>query len=305
MLKTLSEYCNDNILVIPQALHAMEDARCLISSGELSVFYKCLKSDLLDVEFYTNTPCFVYIESGEEVITTSDNQTHRLSSNSVIFLPQGHNLHSDFVRSTDSLKAYLIFINDELITDYLSNKKSVARTKVASDSLFQVNTGALLNLFFDSMTMLGKEVGRLSEHHKAELVKIKLLEFLNLLALTDAEGLISSLSLKSKTHRPKRNITRLLEGEDILKLSLNDLSNLSGRSLSSFNRDFKAIYNMPPKRWLQDKRLTHARKLLIEKECSVTEVAMHIGYDNVSHFIKQFKEKYKITPKQLKQEQIN
>jgi AraC-like DNA-binding protein len=283
----------------------MGDARCLISSGELSVFYKCLKSDLVDVEFYTNTPCFVYIESGEEVITTSDNQNHKLSSNSVIFLPQGQNLHSDFVRSTDSLKAYLIFINDELITEYLCNKKSVTSTKVLSHSLFQVSTGALLNLFFDSITLLSHEAGRLSESHKAELLKIKLLEFLNLLALTDAEALISNLSIKSKTHRPKRNISRLLEGEDILKLSLNDLSNLSGRSLSSFNRDFKAIYNMPPKRWLQEKRLAYARKLLIEKEYSVTEVAMNIGYDNVSHFIKQFKEKYNITPKQLKQEQFN
>ena len=33
-MKTLSEYCNDNVLVIPQALHTMADARCLISSGE-------------------------------------------------------------------------------------------------------------------------------------------------------------------------------------------------------------------------------------------------------------------------------
>ena len=304
-MKTLSEYCNDNVLVIPQALHTMADARCLISSGELAVFNKCLQTDLVDVEFYTNTPCFVYIESGEEVITTSDNQFHTLTAHSVIFLPQGQNLHSDFIRSTDSLKAYLIFINDELIAEYLANKKAVIKTTAAGNGLFQVNTGPLLELFFDSIALLSKEVDRMSLTHKAELVKIKLLEFLNLLALIDDKTLISSLSFKAKTLRPKRNIARLLEGDDVLNLSLNDLSNLSGRSLSSFNRDFKAMYNMPPKRWLQERRLVHARKLLIEKEFSVTEVAMYIGYDNVSHFIKQFKEKYKITPKQLKQEQIN
>ena len=36
-------------------------------------------------------------------------------------------------------------------------------------------------------------------------------------------------------------------------------------------------------------------------ELTVTHVAADLGYENVSHFIKSFKEKYKITPKQLKQ----
>jgi len=161
---------------------------------------------------------------------------------------------------------------------------------------FKVKCGAVVESFFKSIQAINCE-----GVSSPALLRIKLLEFLHILALQDEQSLNLALSYKPKTVRPKRNIARLLESNDILHLSVNDLSNLSGRSLSSFNRDFKAIYNMPPKRWLQEKRLIYTRKLLMESDLSVTEIAVKVGYDNVSHFIKLFKEKYKTTPKQLKQ----
>ena len=284
-LKRLSEYCKDNILVVPQALQSMEDVVALMSHGDIGVFYKCLQGDLTNVEFYTNTPCFVYIESGLEVITTSDNETHQLTSGTVLFLPQGRNLHSDFVRATDSLRAYLVFVDDVVISEYLKTRKKTKKTETEEAGLFSAQCGVVVESFFKSIQAISKERG-----HSSELLRIKLIEFLHLLALLDEASLNNCLSNRPKTLRPKRNIARLLESNEILHLSIDDLSHLSGRSLSSFNRDFRAIYNMPPKRWLQEKRLIHARELLMDGSVSVTEVAGQIGYDNVSHFIKLFKE---------------
>ncbi|WP_369832151.1 helix-turn-helix domain-containing protein [Motiliproteus sp. MSK22-1] len=83
-------------------------------------------------------------------------------------------------------------------------------------------------------------------------------------------------------------------------MSVSDLAQISGRSLSSFNREFKSTYKMPPKQWLQEKRLSYSKELLQYNELSVTEIAMKVGYENVSHFIKAFKNRYGSTPKQLK-----
>lgn len=295
-MKTLSQYCKDNILVIPQALASLEGATVLMGQGDLAIYYKHLQDDLSDVEFYTNTPCFIYIESGVEVITTSDNGTHELGSNTVIFLPQGENLHSDFFHAKESLRGYLVFMDDAIISEYLRTRTAVQKGKPHKSNLFKVKGGAGVHSFFKSIQAINSEGGS-----SQALLRLKLLEFLHILALLDESSLNLSLAYKPKTVSPKRNIARLLEGDDILHLSVNDLSNLSGRSLSSFNRDFKAIYNMPPKRWLQERRLIHTRKLLMESDLSVTEVAVQVGYDNVSHFIKLFKNKYKVTPKQLKQ----
>jgi AraC-like DNA-binding protein len=99
---------------------------------------------------------------------------------------------------------------------------------------------------------------------------------------------------------PKKNLMRLLDTIDITNLSVSDLAHLSGRSLSSFNRDFKNLHQITAKQWLLEKRLLHAKELLESEKYLVTEVAMMVGYNNISHFIKAYKRKYGLTPKAAK-----
>ena len=73
-MKTVAEYSENNILVIPQSLFSMTDVVPLLHDGNSAIFYKNLEHDLVDVEFYTNTPCIIYIENGQETITTSENK---------------------------------------------------------------------------------------------------------------------------------------------------------------------------------------------------------------------------------------
>jgi len=295
-MKTVLEYSQKNILIIPQSLYSMSDIQQLIYDGNSGVFYKDLKTDLVDVEFYTNIPCVVYIESGQETITTSDNKTHELLARTAIFLQQGLNLHSDYVKITENLKAYLIFFTDDVLTDFISSKKTNEINKGVQPELLKIQCDSLIEIYFNSIQLLKKQ-----GCNTPALVRIKLLEFLHLLSLYDKRIFQAAFQSKQVSSSPKRNLTRLLNNSDTLKLSISDLANLSGRSISTFTRDFKAIYGIPPKQWLQKKRLDQAYEQLTNTELTVTHVAADLGYENVSHFIKSFKEQYKITPKKLKQ----
>ncbi|MFD1903052.1 helix-turn-helix domain-containing protein [Paenibacillus rhizoplanae] len=55
-------------------------------------------------------------------------------------------------------------------------------------------------------------------------------------------------------------------------VSLNDLAYLSGRSLAAFKRDFQAIYNTSPLKWVRNRRLDKAKELLAETALSVTDI---------------------------------
>ena len=151
-------------------------------------------------------------------------------------------------------------------------------------------------MFFNSIQQLKKQGG-----NTPALVRVKLLEFLHLLSLYDKRIFQFAFKSNQALASPKRNLTRLLNNRDTLKLSVSDLATISGRSISIFTRDFKSIYGIAPKQWLQNKRLERAYEQLTNTELTVTHVATDLGYENVSHFIKSFKERYKITPKQLKQ----
>jgi len=290
-MKTIFEHTRANILVIPQALFAMKDVRVLMHRGDAVIFQKHLQQDLVDVEFYTNTPCLIYIESGHEVLTNSNNNIIELNPRTAIFLPQGLNLHSDYVKKTESLKAYLVFFDEQIITEYFRKlKKSLPpKTKDHNFLLLKDEKEKLAN-FFGSILYDIKDSGYLS---------IKIQELLYLIAYLGDRDIFHEL-LSRNMLSAKRNLYRLLEKNDILHLTVSDLAQLSGRSLSSFNRDFKEIYKVTPQKWLRERKISHAKELLEHGGVSVTEAASEVGYENVSNFIKAFKSKYGQTPKQIK-----
>ncbi|GKT29331.1 AraC family transcriptional regulator [Aduncisulcus paluster] len=45
-------------------------------------------------------------------------------------------------------------------------------------------------------------------------------------------------------------------------ISLETVAELSGRSLSSFKRDFKKTFNTTPARWIRERRMSWAEQLL-------------------------------------------
>jgi AraC-like DNA-binding protein len=76
-----------------------------------------------------------------------------------------------------------------------------------------------------------------------------------------------------------------------------DLARLTNRSLASFKRDFQRQYQCPPRQWLNQQRLAHARLLLLQvPHQRVGEVAQACGFESPSHFIRLFKKQYGHTP---------
>ena len=74
---------------------------------------------------------------------------------------------------------------------------------------------------------------------------------------------------------------------------------LSGRSLSSFRREFVQLYGTTPNRWLIKKRLDVAYQKLTEVGCKVSDIYLELGFETLSHFSRKFKEQYGISQSKL------
>ncbi|GAA3935591.1 helix-turn-helix transcriptional regulator [Litoribacillus peritrichatus] len=292
-MKSISEYTQSNILVIPQALYSMKDASVVAAHRDSVVFYKCLMDDLENVEFYTNKACVVFIDEGREVLTNSSNTATELVAGHAVLLPKGLNLHSDFVKTTKSLKAFLVFFDDDLVFEFLSRNKAIIEKPKGGEHLCVVKDNGCMRAFFDSL-----QTSQMLGVASPAWFDIKLQELLHLLLALGAGGAVQSLLQTNNQKLPRRNLSRMLQNKDNLKLTVADLVHLSGRSLSSFHRDFKKIYNVPPNQWLIEQRLAYSKDLLLRQCASVTDVALSVGYENASHFIKVFKSRFGTTPKQ-------
>jgi AraC-like DNA-binding protein len=130
------------------------------------------------------------------------------------------------------------------------------------------------------------------------LTRIKLLELL--FNLVQSESIILPQLMDLRTHF-RADITRTVEDNLMSPMSLTQLAMLSGRSLSSFKRDFIAIYNMPPSTWLRQRRLEKARELFLNTTMTVTDVCYALGFENLAHFSRLFKSRFGYSPSKSKQ----
>jgi AraC-like DNA-binding protein len=80
---------------------------------------------------------------------------------------------------------------------------------------------------------------------------------------------------------------------------LGQFAKLTGRSLSTFKRDFMKIFRTTPEKWLQKQRLNMAHFLISQKHKKPSEVYLEVGFENLSHFSTVFKKEFGINASSL------
>lgn len=94
----------------------------------------------------------------------------------------------------------------------------------------------------------------------------------------------------------KADLISFMEKNYMFKMPLSKFSYLTGRSLTSFKRDFKKAFNTTPQKWLTQKRLELAHYELAEKKRKAVEVCYETGFENLSHFSYAFKKHFGYAP---------
>ena len=94
--------------------------------------------------------------------------------------------------------------------------------------------------------------------------------------------------------------TAIIGDEFHTDLTLSSLSRRLNVSYHHLCASFKERLGVPFSAYLADVRLRHAAIMLQNEEKSITEVAMDCGYRNLSHFLRSFKKKYQLTPKEYR-----
>ncbi|MEF3305527.1 AraC family transcriptional regulator [Paenibacillus sp. GYB003] len=75
-------------------------------------------------------------------------------------------------------------------------------------------------------------------------------------------------------------------------------------SLYYFSSLFKKVFGMPPVQYLVQLRIDHAKRLLLDEERSISEIAELCGFCNINYFDKVFKEKSGVTPMEFRKRYV-
>lgn len=97
----------------------------------------------------------------------------------------------------------------------------------------------------------------------------------------------------------KINLAEFMNKNFKFNVNVERFAFLTGRSLSAFKRDFKAIFNDTPTHWLVKKRLQEAYFLIGRKKQKPSDIYLELGFETLSHFSYAFKKQFGLTPTEL------
>src|SRR5690606_22812287 len=129
----------------------------------------------------------------------------------------------------------------------------------------------------------------MKEPFPGNLALLKIMEAISILRAIDT-GIDSVLANFDDPH--KVNLISFMEKNYMFNMPLEKFGYLTGRSLTTFKRDFVKAFNTTPQRWLTQKRLELAHYQLAEQKSKPVEVCYEVGFENLSHFSFAFKKRF-------------
>ncbi len=142
------------------------------------------------------------------------------------------------------------------------------------------------------------EMKTIPEH----IASLKITEAIHILRATEPE---IDLVLANFEEPGKIDLVSYMEQHFMFNLPVEKFSYLTGRSITTFKRDFKKAFHTTPQRWLTQKRLERAHYQLVEKAGRPVDVCYEVGFENLSHFSYAFKKLFGYSPSALLENRVS
>ena len=130
-------------------------------------------------------------------------------------------------------------------------------------------------------------------------------ENLALLKITEAISILRAIDPEIDTVLAhfddpyKVELVSFMEKNYMFNMPMEKFGYLTGRSLTTFKRDFQKAFNSTPQRWLTQKRLELAHYQIAELKSKPVDVCYETGFENLSHFSYAFKKRFGYAPTDL------
>ena len=255
------------------------------------VFVSCKKEVHYSREVMLPQPALVRVVSGEVRIAAADRSFRFFAGDAILFprdqLARMSKLPLD---GKPCIAISVVFRNEKLKHYYQVNDISPKAHRRHEPLVF--GDHPLLKSLFNSL----EPYFELSDALPLDIAAYKVEEAIRILRAIDPEtdGLLGHFEAPGKL-----DLVSFMEQNFKFNLPLEKFGYLTGRSLTTFKKDFKKAFGSPPGRWLTRKRLELARYQLTEQHRKPSEVYLETGFEDLSHFSFAFKKQFGYSPTQV------
>lgn len=251
----------------------------------------CYEDRLFKSDLIFEDHMLVWFISGETKIIQADS-TLSFKTGDIFLIPRNELATIiNYPRSGLPHKTVVMHLSAERLRRFYE-KIEVRKKNPRGHKIYTFNNHPLLESCLASLIPYFDLEGEFPE----SLASLKIAEAINILRMIEPE--VDSV-LANFDAPGKIDLVDFMQRNFMFNMPMEKWGYLTGRSLSTFNRDFKKLFNTSPQKWLTEKRLALAYYQLREKKKKPTEVYLEAGFEDLSHFSFALKKKYGVSPGHL------
>jgi len=270
-------------------------------NGKCLVERLIIKAPFKYEALFRDEACFLYFKKGRSEIYSAKEKIE-VGNNEFIVLRCGSYL-ADIINSIPGgvCEIYAVHLYSDILNEIFKNEiplfiKSIGASPERKLDGSKIDERKVSEAFIDSLQFYFDNPQLVND----ELLLLKVKELIFLLLQTGCEKSITNLFLDLFT--PKMaTIKEILNVHQYSNLSVEELANLAGQSISTFKRYFQAQFNDTPANYIRNLKLKKAAELLKISDYSISEICYKVGFNESSHFSDSFKKKFKLSPFEYRQ----
>jgi len=257
-------------------------------SSVAEIFISCKREKHYSREVILPQPVLVRIISGEIRIATAD-KLYQFFAGDTILIPRNQlGRMSKLPLNDEPCIVISIVFRQDVLRHYYQTHPLVEQAADSAQGMLLEDHPLLESLFNSLMPYF-----KLAEALPIDLAVFKMEEAIRVLRVID----IRVDNLLGQFEEPgKIDLVDFMEKNYMFNLSLNKFGYLTGRSLTTFKKDFQMAFKTSPGRWLTKKRLELAHYQIFEKRRRPSDVYLDVGFENLSHFSFAFKKQFGYNP---------
>jgi len=250
-----------------------------------NILFSCEKQKSHTTEQLVPEHVLVYVVSGNVEFRFND-ETLVLEPHDIIIIRKNKLAKAHKIPDgTLACKTINIFLTQELVRHHALQNNIGRQERYAGKSFVFLSKNRFIKAYFDSLLPYLDQPDKLD----AKMAQLKTTEAIHLLLGADSR-MAQFLFDLSEPH--KIDLEKFISKNFMFNIPLAELARLTGRSLSTFKRDFKTTYHDTPEKWLRERRLDEAHHLISERGQKPSEVYYNVGFENFSHFSAAYKRRF-------------
>ena len=268
----------------------------MISPAEIVpgvIFYSYLSAERKEKVCFWKHHTLILQVSGQFVLETSE-QNILMTGGEMLLI--GKNQVGTLTKTPlpgANYETIVISLQEDLLRKIVLEEKFEADRKYIGPPNILVPTNEFLQGYFQSIVPYARSSGA-SMTDEMGILKVKEVVKLLLLALPELRNFLFDFSEPFKI-----DLERFMLSNFHFNIPIEKFAELTGRSLAGFKRDFNKAFGLPPRQWLQDKRLNQAKYLIETKHQKPSAIYLDLGFESLSHFSHSFRNKFGVVPSKL------